>query len=485
MKIVGYLFIVTALLIGVIAPSLSVKAENFCDQYKGVKKIWWNGIELKPGQIGRLIVKENTPLYKVSSENRTYSRTLKAGDFYRIYAFKPGMLSVGGGYYVNRDERVTYQTPSKTKLAAVGCIHTGYADVPMKVHFINAGQGDSILINFPNGKTMLVDGGKRDAEDTVGNYLRKVGVKSLDLVVATHPEAEHIGGLIDVLNFFPVSMVLENGKGHYTQPYLDLLSVIHSKNIPLVVAQLGQTLNLDANVKITVLHSGEVATDYNNPSLSLKISYGTIDILLTGDAVTEQEEHMMARFNVGAEIFKAANHGSKSGNSLEFLQEVLPDATVLSYGKDNSCNQPNGEVITRLQQIDSTIYSTADSGNIVFTVTKSAFTVSANPWSYELWTSKLKKELNAYFAEMNIGVVNDVTLTRLGDLGQFIVTVKGDYPANFVHVGDVIYHQGGNDQINRIIKENIPSDLYADGYNYKYSGFWGGTGGKFMYYLGK
>lgn len=96
---------------------------NFCSQFVGMTKIWWNGIELKKGQIGRLNVLNDTPLYKVNGETKAYSRTLKKGEFYRIYAFKPGMLSVGGGYYVNRDVKVSYETPSKTKLAAVACIN--------------------------------------------------------------------------------------------------------------------------------------------------------------------------------------------------------------------------------------------------------------------------------------------------------------------------------------------------------------------------
>lgn len=82
-------------------------------------KVWWDGVELKPGQIGRLTIKKDTPLFKLNGEKRTLSRTLKAGEFYRIYAFKPGLLSVGGGYFVERDSRVTYQTPSKTKLEQV------------------------------------------------------------------------------------------------------------------------------------------------------------------------------------------------------------------------------------------------------------------------------------------------------------------------------------------------------------------------------
>src|SRR4051794_39529784 len=247
MKKVAVFMLIFTLLLGFQTPSQIVNAAtgNICDQYKGTKKIWWDGIELKSGQIGRLTIKQNTPLFKLDGENRTFSRTLKAGEFYRIYAFKPGLLSVGGGYYVDRDTKVTYQTPSKTKLAAVRCIHSGSADIPVKAHFIDVGQGDSILITLTNGKNILVDAGKRDADDKVGAYLKKVGVKTLDLVVSTHPDADHIGGLIDILNFFPVKQVLDSGKGHTTQTYTDLLNAIDANNIPFSVAQVGQTVNLD------------------------------------------------------------------------------------------------------------------------------------------------------------------------------------------------------------------------------------------------
>ncbi|RDU37738.1 hypothetical protein DRW41_07880 [Neobacillus piezotolerans] len=102
-------------------------AEDNCSQYEGIEKVWWDGAELKPGQIGRLTALSSTPLYKMDGENKIYARTLKAGELYRIYAFKPGMLSVGGGYYVVRDSRVNYGTPSKAKLEAAACV---YAPVP-------------------------------------------------------------------------------------------------------------------------------------------------------------------------------------------------------------------------------------------------------------------------------------------------------------------------------------------------------------------
>jgi S1-C subfamily serine protease len=122
-KLIAILFS-SLLILGFNIPnSFAAEDSSFCDQYKGVKKIWWDGIELKSGQIGRLNVLKDTPLFKLDGDKKTFARTLKAGEFYRIYAFKPGMLSVGGGYFVDRDSKVNYSTPSKTKLAAVACIN--------------------------------------------------------------------------------------------------------------------------------------------------------------------------------------------------------------------------------------------------------------------------------------------------------------------------------------------------------------------------
>ncbi|EWG08627.1 hypothetical protein [Cytobacillus firmus] len=105
-----------------------------CSKYSGQSRIWWDGAELKLGQIGRLTIVKNTSLFKLEGEKRTFERTLKAGESYRIYAFKPGMLSVGGGFYVDRNEKVKYETPSKTKLDAVACINGKHPSQSKKIY---------------------------------------------------------------------------------------------------------------------------------------------------------------------------------------------------------------------------------------------------------------------------------------------------------------------------------------------------------------
>lgn len=124
--------VLSFLLIGMVLLTVGyqpAKAVGECDAYKEVTKIWWDGVELKEGQIGRLNIVKETPLFKLEGEKRIVSRTLKKGENYRIYSFKPGMLSVGGGYYVARDAKVTYGTPSKEKLKGAQCIHNRFVNI--------------------------------------------------------------------------------------------------------------------------------------------------------------------------------------------------------------------------------------------------------------------------------------------------------------------------------------------------------------------
>ncbi|MFD5853622.1 lamin tail domain-containing protein [Cytobacillus pseudoceanisediminis] len=221
MKKFSSLVVSFVFLLGIFSPTVNAAESNFCDQYKGVTKIWWDGIELKPGQIGRLTVKQDTPLFKLQGEKKVFSRTLKAGEFYRIYAFKPGMLSVGGGYYVDRDARVTYQTPSKTKLQAVQCIvnnpvikiksvdlskeviavkNEGYKDVTLTGWKIVSVEGNQTYY-FPEGfvlktgSTVFVTSGP-GAKDQAPSYLKWTNANMLnnagDVTRLYNPKGEKV-----------------------------------------------------------------------------------------------------------------------------------------------------------------------------------------------------------------------------------------------------------------------------------------------------
>jgi len=235
----------------------------------------------------------------------------------------------------------------------------------MKVHFLDVGQGDSILIQSPNGKNLLVDGSTRSAGKDVIAYLRTHRVEKLDYVVATHPDADHIGGLLSVLNSISIKNFIDSGKVHTSQTYEKMLQLILDKNIPFIVPEVGDTIPLDDELDITVLNVGEESDDNNEASIVLKIVYGEVSFLLMGDADTYVEKNILERANVEATVLKAGHHGSDTSSSEQFIQAVKPDVTILSYGKDNSYGHPDAEVKSRLERLSSQIYGTAEVGNIV------------------------------------------------------------------------------------------------------------------------
>lgn len=236
----------------------------------------------------------------------------------------------------------------------------------MRVHFIDVGQGDSILIESPNGKTMLVDGGVKGAGQQVVSYLRELGVSKLDIVVATHPDADHIGGLIPVLNSMTIEQFYDSGKVHTSQTFEEMLMLIDEKNIPYDVPTPGDNIKFDEDVTVKVLNANEQASDNNDASIVLKIVYGNVSFLLTGDAGIALEKEMM-QYDVSATVLKAGHHGSNTSSSEDFIRAVKPEVTILSYGKDNKYGHPHAEVVDRLQEIGSKIYATADIGTITVT----------------------------------------------------------------------------------------------------------------------
>lgn len=235
----------------------------------------------------------------------------------------------------------------------------------LKVSFIDVGQGDSVLIQTPAGKSILIDGGIQAAGEKVVSYLAKAGVTTIDMAVATHPDADHIGGLIHVLKNVNVNKVLDSGKTHTTKTYLEYLRVVDQRNIPFEVATAGSFINIDKNVKIQVLNSTHTSSDTNESSIVLKVTYGNISYLLTGDATINNEQEMIKKFNVSADILQAGHHGSNTSTSQAFVNAVKPKVAIISYGQGNQYGHPTDAVVNRLKASGAAIYGTANYGNIV------------------------------------------------------------------------------------------------------------------------
>lgn len=235
----------------------------------------------------------------------------------------------------------------------------------LEVHFIDVGQGDATLVKAPSGKTMLIDGGPISSGKDVVAYLKGKGIKSLDYVVATHPDADHIGGLINVLKSIPVKNFIDSGKEHTTDTYYEMLTLIDKKKIKYHVPTIGKTYQLDSKMKLEVLNANENATENNDASIVLKLTYNKVSFLLMGDASVEVEDALMATSNVNATVLKAGHHGSNTSSSAKFISNVKPKVGILSYGKNNSYGHPHAAIPSRLKNVGAKVYETAKDCNII------------------------------------------------------------------------------------------------------------------------
>ena len=320
----------------------------------------------------------------------------------------------------------------------------------MRVHFIDVGQGDSIFIESPDGKTMLIDGGVKGAGEEIVAYLKEQGVQKLDAVVATHPDADHIGGLIAVLNSIDIEQFYDSGKVHTSQTFEEMLTLIDTKNIPYNVPKTGDTITFDEAVSVKVLSADETASDNNDASIVLKVSYGDVSFLLTGDAGVALEKEMLSQ-DVKATVLKAGHHGSNTSSSQSFIQAVHPEVTVLSYGQDNKYGHPHKEVVERLQAVGSKIYATAEAGTVIVSTDGVNYDVGAKEWSNSVAatpSTKVGVEIISKDLENEIVAIQNNTAQSVSIKDWQLISIEGNQIFNFPNVtlqpGKIIYVTSGS-----------------------------------------
>lgn len=245
------------------------------------------------------------------------------------------------------------------------------------LHFLDVGQGDSVLIQTP-GADILVDAGDdRAGMQVVLPYLEKMGITSLDMVVMTHPHFDHIGGLIPVLQRYPIGQILADGQIHTTRTYENLLTLIYEKEIPFYLARAGDQLTIPGLDEVMVLNPTEpFLPGLNNNSVVLKLRYGSIVILLMGDVEVEAEEHMLAGDSLsGVQILKVAHHGSKTSSTKAFLEAVNPNLAIMSVGADNVYGLPDEEILNRFKEANIQVLRTDLLGTIIVVSDGSSYRV--------------------------------------------------------------------------------------------------------------
>ena len=244
----------------------------------------------------------------------------------------------------------------------------------LKVHYIDVGQGDSEFLELPNGQTMLIDAGNPENGQQIVGYIKNLGHSKVDYLVATHPHADHIGGMAAVINSFNIGSFYAPKVTTTTQTYKSLISALQSKKLGIHVAKAGTNMfkagNLSADIIAPVSISGD---DLNQYSAVIMLTYGDNRFLFTGDAGEPSESQITA--DVKADVLKVGHHGSSTSTSQAFLNKVKPKYAVIEVGTGNSYGHPTAATLSKLQAIGATIYRTDKDGTIIFTSDSHTITV--------------------------------------------------------------------------------------------------------------
>lgn len=225
-------------------------------------------------------------------------------------------------------------------------------DIPknsLAVHYIDVGQGDSILIG-QDDHFMLIDAGENDQGPVVLKYLEDHGVSSLEYVVGTHPHSDHIGGLDDVIENIDVENVILPKVVHDTKTYKDVLTAVSDKNLKITPPKPGDFFNLGSASVVVLAPNNSKYDEINDYSVVLKVTYGDNSFLFTGDAekTSESEILKLHGFDLKSDVLKVGHHGSTTSSTKDFLYAVNPEYAVIQVGEDNDYNHPNQEILGRL-----------------------------------------------------------------------------------------------------------------------------------------
>lgn len=240
----------------------------------------------------------------------------------------------------------------------------------LTVAFLDVGQGDAIFIETPDDVQMLIDGGVNNSVLRVLAEEMAIGDRDLDVVLATHPDKDHIGGLVDVLQRYDVANIIKTNNESETGTGEAFDLALENENAKIYFAKAGQQLALGASTSILIFSpNGDVRDlESNTSSIVAKLKYGDIEFMLMGDAPISIEEYLVKTYgnDLESEVLKLGHHGSKTSSGENFLDTVKPEYGIVSAGKDNTYGHPHSEVVDNLQKRDINMLNTADSGTIVF-----------------------------------------------------------------------------------------------------------------------
>lgn len=255
----------------------------------------------------------------------------------------------------------------------------------LKLHMIDVGQADCFLF-MKGDKVALVDCGTRSTGKDAVEYIKSLGITRIDYVFGTHPHHDHMGGMYDIITNFEVGTIIipQVKEGQVTTNwYIKLMKQIVDGNYEVEYSKTGNEYFL-GGAKIQIVWQSELEQDnVNNYSDIIKVSFGDMDVLMTGDAETEIEEEVLrSGVQIDAEILKVGHHGSNTSSSDEFLDEIDPDYGLISCKVGNKYEHPTKNTMEKLQQREVEVYRTDECGTVIATITPSGVTFNCQAGDY-------------------------------------------------------------------------------------------------------
>jgi len=237
----------------------------------------------------------------------------------------------------------------------------------LSVLFIDVGQADSALITLSSGETMLIDAGETSDATTIAEELDERGIRDIDILVATHPHADHIGGMRSVVEHYDIGSILMPDMTSQSAVYQNLMKAVDERGIPVAEAYAGYNFSLGEAECSVVSPDADANKDMNNESVVIFLDYLDNEFLFTGDMEEWAEGALLdTSYNIDADVLKVAHHGSSTGTSPAFLNAVTPQYAVISCGEGNEYGHPHQATLNELQEAGAEIYRTDRSGDILF-----------------------------------------------------------------------------------------------------------------------